>query len=76
MTTTPTAITDAFIPQDTVARRLGVSVRTLQAWRAQGYGPPAIRPGPIGGRVRFRASDLQVWVEAQRDGQPTPPTAA
>lgn len=74
--TNTTLLADAIITQDRAARQIGVSVRTLQAWRAQGYGPPPIRLGPRGGRVRYRASEVQAWIETQREQLPTPPEAA
>lgn len=44
------------------ARRLGVSERTLAAWRRRGGGPPALW---ITARViRYRADDLDRWLGA------------
>lgn len=50
-------------PQD-IAHYLGVPVRTVYAWRHRGEGPPGFR---VGKHVRYRASDVEAWLEAQRD---------
>lgn len=43
------------------ARRIGVSVRTLQAWRQRGGGPRYVK---ISSRaIRYRPSDLDLWIE-------------
>jgi excisionase family DNA binding protein len=39
---------------------LGMSYRTLQAWRAEGKGPPFIRAGRA---IRYRRSDLRAWMD-------------
>jgi excisionase family DNA binding protein len=43
------------------APRLGVSVRTLQAWRVRGGGP---RFAKLGRKVLYRPEDLDGFVEA------------
>lgn len=49
--------------KDVAARYNGnISVRTLANWRTGGDGPPFVK---IGGRVLYRASDLDAW-EARR----------
>jgi predicted DNA-binding transcriptional regulator AlpA len=46
------------------ATRLGLpSARTLEAWRLRGYGPPFLRLSPR--LVRYRASDIERWLEAR-----------
>ncbi len=50
------------------ARYLGgeekpLSVRTLQRQRSDGTGPAYIKVGRL---VRYRKSDLDAWIEAQR----------
>lgn len=73
---TVTDLADTLITADRAARRLGVSARTLRAWRAQGHGPLSVRLGPTGGTLRYRVADLDAWVEsAMRDTQPTPDAA-
>lgn len=69
-------LADTLITADRAARRLGVSARTLPAWRAQSYGPPAIRLGPTGGTLRYRVADLDAWVDSVCDAQPITPDAA
>ena len=44
-----------------VAKMLGFSVRTCQAWRARGGGPRFVK---ISSRcVRYRREDLDTWIE-------------
>lgn len=49
------------------AHMLSVSESTLEAWRAQGKGPPWIRfPGEKGGRgVRYPLDQLKDWITKQ-----------
>lgn len=43
---------------------LGVAPHTLRIWRMQGQGPEGFK---IGGRlVRWRKSDVDAWINAQR----------
>jgi excisionase family DNA binding protein len=44
------------------AEVLGCSVSTLYDWRTDRKGPKGAR---IGGRVMYRESDLEAWIEAQ-----------
>ena len=44
-----------------VAEILSTSVRTLQAWRLKGMGPPYVR---VGRAVRYGHADLVEWIEA------------
>lgn len=60
-------ITNADVLRRLLAEReaaefLGVSFRTLQAWRVRGGGPRFCK---IGRTVRYRPSDLTIWVEGQ-----------
>ena len=43
---------------------LEVPVKTLYAWRHRNYGPPGIR---VGKHVRYRATDVEAWLDAQVD---------
>ncbi len=43
------------------AVRLGIAVRTLQAWRVRGEGPQFAK---LGRSVRYRPEDLDGFVEA------------
>jgi predicted DNA-binding transcriptional regulator AlpA len=45
------------------AQRLLLSVRTLQGWRLTGGGPAYIKAGRA---VRYRASDIEQWIEGRR----------
>jgi len=51
--------------QELVSRRWGISTRTLEGWRYRHKGPSFVR---IGGRVRYRLSDLE---EFERRGSVT-----
>lgn len=45
-----------------VAERLRVPVPTLRYWRARGEGPNGFK---LGGRLRYRCSDVEAWIEEQ-----------
>lgn len=47
------------------SRMTGVSVKTLEAMRAQRRGPPFYR---IGRLIRYRVDEVQAWIERQREG--------
>lgn len=50
--------------QDDLMAELGVSRPTLQRYRREGTGPAWVRlPG---GAVRYRQSDVDLWLEARR----------
>jgi predicted DNA-binding transcriptional regulator AlpA len=44
-----------------VARRLGISPRTLENYRQRGIGPNYVR---LGRTIRYRWSDIRDWIEA------------
>ena len=46
--------------QGWAARLLGCSTKTLEAWRCKGLGPRFVRCSRL---VRYRESDLRVWIE-------------
>lgn len=48
-----------------VSEWTGIPVETLRYWRQLGRGPKSAR---LGGRVRYRESDVQAWIDAQFDG--------
>ncbi|GKS58186.1 hypothetical protein YTPLAS18_17130 [Nitrospira sp.] len=48
--------------EEYVARALDVKVKTLQAWRTRGGGPPFVRVGRL---VRYRDEDLRQWIESR-----------
>lgn len=47
-----------------LADRLGYSVRTVEDWRTDGYGPPWL-PGRGGRGVRYREADIEAWEESR-----------
>lgn len=48
-----------------LAAHLGISERTLRAWRAEGYGPVFRK---IGGRYRYEAEAVEAWKRAVSGG--------
>jgi excisionase family DNA binding protein len=60
----PKMSNSALLPQDDLMAELGVSRPTLQRYRREGTGPAWFRlPG---GAVRYRRSDVDLWLEARR----------
>jgi excisionase family DNA binding protein len=51
-----------------LAEYLGVPVTTIYDWRTNGKGPRAYR---FGKRLKFALSDIQSWIELQRDDDPS-----
>lgn len=50
------------------AQELGVSVRTLSAWRSSGrYTLPYVKVGRL---VRYRQEDVRAWLQRHLQGQP------
>jgi predicted DNA-binding transcriptional regulator AlpA len=47
---------------DYVARRLGISIRTLERKRADGSGPRFVKAGRI---VRYTDPDVDAWIASQ-----------
>ena len=47
-----------------LAAYLGVPIATIYQWRHHGRGPASYR---IGRHVRYRTSDIEQWLKAQRD---------
>lgn len=56
-------MSDQHLKEEDLARRWGLSVRTLQRWRWAKKGPPYLK---IGHRVVYRLSDIEAWEEATR----------
>jgi excisionase family DNA binding protein len=50
---------DEFLSSDYVAEWLVLTRNTLEKWRVRGEGPPFVK---VGGRVRYRRSDVLAWV--------------
>ena len=53
------------LDQAAVARRLGLSKRTLEKWRWQRRGPRFLKAG---GRVRYRLEDIEEYEAIQLRG--------
>lgn len=54
---------EALMTPQQAAQVLGLSVKTLATWRSTGrHALPFIR---CGGRVRYRRSDVNAWLESQ-----------
>lgn len=47
------------------AKYLGISPNSLRKHKAQGTGPSYLALGPEGGKIRFRAKDLDTWLESR-----------
>jgi len=57
---------DKLLSEDEAAALLGVSARTLQAWRYDSdpfKGPEWVK---IGRAVRYRRGDVQAWIERNK----------
>ena len=50
----------SLLTQDQVADLLQIPARTLEDWRLRAYGPRFIR---LGKRVRYRARDIEQWLD-------------
>lgn len=50
-----------------LARHLGMSPEAVYVLRSRGLGPPAVRLGKRS--IRFRASDVEKWLESRRERQ-------
>jgi excisionase family DNA binding protein len=48
------------------AAYLDMTVPTLYNWRHRGIGPASLR---IGGRVKYRQTDLDDWIAAQAEAE-------
>lgn len=59
----PRHSTPLLTPED-LSVQLGVPVTTLYVWRSRNQGPPGMR---IGKHVRYRQSDVDVWLDAQAE---------
>jgi predicted DNA-binding transcriptional regulator AlpA len=54
------------ITEQEVSKRLNISVASLRRWRLLNRGPQFVK---IGGLVRYRPEDLDLWVAAQPTGR-------
>lgn len=48
-----------------LAEVLQVPKATIYQWRYRGEGPPSLR---VGRHVRFRRSDVEVWLRGKEEG--------
>lgn len=62
MHNTPFPDTAPLLTEAEAAELLSLSVRTLQAWRYDSSGPRYCRLGRV---IRYRNTDLLVWIEAR-----------
>jgi|BarGraNGADG00212_1021973.scaffolds.fasta_scaffold10466_3 excisionase family DNA binding protein len=60
-------LTESLMSLGDVADYLGVPVRTVYSWRATGKGPRGFRVGKF---VRYKAADIEAWLERQADPAP------
>ncbi len=51
------------LSEDEAAKRIGISVRTLQRWRYEGGGPKFTRLGVR--RLGYQEADLKSWAEGR-----------
>ena len=57
------------LTEEEAATYLSLSPRTLQTWRSKLVGPPYMKPPGVN-VVRYRAEDLEKWVEeSMQSGQ-------
>jgi predicted DNA-binding transcriptional regulator AlpA len=61
---------DALLTEVQVGQLLGLSIRTLQAWRVRRAGPPFVQ---VGRAIRYRRSDLVSWIDANTMGSSARP---
>jgi len=64
---------EQLLTAEEVAERLQVKVDTLHQWRWLGKGPRAVKVGRK--FVRYRAGDVNDWIDAQTEQAPAPPAA-
>ena len=55
-------VSEQFLNQKQLARRWGLSPRTLERWRCQGRGPDYLK---LVGRVSYRLSDVEAFEASQ-----------
>jgi excisionase family DNA binding protein len=56
------AVTAGLISTKDAARLLGVHYNTLCKWRIRGVGPRFVKAGTM---VRYRQSDIEVWLQSR-----------
>ena len=63
----PFAYGEPLLRADQVAEYLGLSVQTLYNMRQRGEGPTAYKIGGRSGPLRYERSDVEKWLEANRE---------
>lgn len=64
MSTSPTLDPSAaMLNEQQVAQHIGLTVHALQRWRVKGGGPLFSK---LGSAVRYRLSDVDAWIAANR----------
>ncbi len=59
-----TSAPDEFLDIRQLSEWLEIAKPTIYMWRHRGEGPPAYK---LNNRVRFRRSDMELWLEDQRE---------
>ena len=62
--TNPLSGLDPLVSITELAEYLGVPVKTIYEWRQSGRGPACIH---IGRHLKFALSDVQAWLDEQRE---------
>ncbi len=52
----------ALLTVQEVSEYTGIAVKTLYNWGSTRKGPPRVK---LGGRIRYRSTDLQAWLDSQ-----------
>ena len=60
----PAEIGRRLLSPNEVAAFLGVPLQTIYRWRYRHEGPPGYR---VGRHLRYRATDVEQWLEEHRD---------
>ena len=58
---------EALLTTKDVARRLGISERTVYRWRRESLGPPFLRLSKAASSIRYDAAKLEQWIDEQTD---------
>ena len=56
---------DKLLNTDELAEILGLSSATLRTWRWSGVGPKYFSLTGIGGSVRYRRQDIELWLNGK-----------
>ncbi len=57
------------LSMEDVAKQVGRPMATLRFWRHQGTGPRSFK---LGGRVVYKAADVEAWIEESYAADPEP----